>query len=89
MIPAPNGNARLRPGDRLWVDLTLSSEESDDGDHAAGDNSRRQLVGGTDSGTTTTLRSPGSRKSESGEHKRKHPSVGPVHGATSARADTG
>ena len=43
MLPAPNGNARLRPGDRLWVDLTISSGESDQ-DDAAGDNNRRRIL---------------------------------------------
>ena len=42
MLPAPNHNARLRPGDRLWVDLTLSGEESDHGDDGADNN--RQLI---------------------------------------------
>ena len=58
MIPAPNGNARLRPGDRLWVDLTLSSEESDDGDNAAGDNNRQQLVGLRDNNIGQKQRGP-------------------------------
>ena len=44
MLQHPNGNARLRPGDRLWVDLTLSSEESDDGNDDADNLNRRQLV---------------------------------------------
>ena len=43
MLPAPTGNVRLRPGDRLWIDLTLSSEESDQ-DDAAGDNNRRRIM---------------------------------------------
>ena len=43
MLPAPNGNARLRPVDRLWVDLTISSEESDQ-DDAAGDKNRRRII---------------------------------------------
>ena len=48
MLPAPNHNARLRPGDRLWVDLTLSSEESDHSDDAARNNNRRRLVARAD-----------------------------------------
>ena len=36
MLPAPYGNARLRPGDRIWIDLVTSSKEDDD-DNAAGD----------------------------------------------------
>ena len=43
MMPAPNGNARLRPGDRLWVDLTISSDEGDQ-DDAVGDNNRRRIM---------------------------------------------
>ena len=48
MLPAPNGNARLRPGDRLWVDLTLSSEESGHSDDAAEHNDRRRIVARAD-----------------------------------------
>ena len=48
MLPAPNGNARLRPGDRLWVDLTLSSEESGHSDDAAEHNNRRRIVARAD-----------------------------------------
>ena len=48
MLPAPNGNARLRPGDRLWVDLTLSSEESDHNNDAAGHNNRRRIMARAD-----------------------------------------
>ena len=48
MLPAPNGSARLRPGDRIWIDLISSSEESDDDDNAAGDNARQQPAGGAD-----------------------------------------
>ena len=149
MLPAPNHNARLRPGDRLWVDLTLSSEESDHSDDAARNNKRRRKVAradnnngqqqralpprvdinpyappnwnpnpvpppseppprgspsnsiptgtksesprlaGTDPGTTATLCRPCCRKSKSGQYKRKHPSVGPGHGATGTSADPG
>ena len=48
MLPAPNHNARLRPGDRLWVDLTLSSEESDHSDDGARNNNRRRIVARAD-----------------------------------------
>ena len=48
MLPAPDGNARLRPGDRLWVDLTLSSEESDHSNDAAGHNNRRRIAARAD-----------------------------------------
>ena len=44
MLPAPNHNTRLRPGDRLWVDLTLFSEESDNSDDAARNNNRGRIV---------------------------------------------
>ena len=48
MLPAPNDGARLRPGDRIWIDLITSSEESDDDDNAAGDNARQQPADGAD-----------------------------------------
>ena len=48
MLPAPIGNARLRPGDRLWVDLTLSSEESGHSDDAADQNDRRRILARAD-----------------------------------------
>ena len=38
MCHVPNGNARLRPGDRPLIDLTISSDYSDyDDDAAVGD----------------------------------------------------
>ena len=48
MLPGPNGGARLRPDNQIWIDLISSSEESDDEDNAAGDNARQQLAGGAD-----------------------------------------